>query len=372
MYLINGTFSKLQPELIGINRNNNFINIPIVDRFPNKNYKKGKIIGYNSEKNNNTLISLRKAAEVHKQARIYIQTLLKPGVNLLTIANKLESKVRFLLKNKGLNEGNGFPTGLSLDNCAAHWTPHYKQIDKKLTNDSVLKIDFGVHDNEWIVDSAFTIAFDSKYKPLLDAVKEATWTGIKNAKIDMPINDWGGLIREVMESYEVELDGTIYPVKVIKNLGGHNILKGHIHGDIFLPAFNYPIKNRFKEGVYAVETYGSVKGNGYVIPDNSDNSHYTLKSLNYFNSPIKKVNKVYSYIKNKFNTLPFCDRWIDDKLYHDLGSSCKNYLDVLAKNNIVQEYPPLYDKKGSKTAQYEHTIYISDGRTEVLSTDTDY
>ena len=45
---------------------------------------------------------------------------------------------------------------------------------------------------------------------------------------------------------------------------------------------------------------------------------------------------------------------------------------MLAENRIVQEYSPLYDKRGSKTAQYEHTIYISDGRTEVLSAGNDY
>ena len=373
MYTIDGKFNDLNPDLIGVNNvSNSFINKPVEDRFPKNKYPKGMVLGNGMEVNNYTIKSLRKAAEVHKQVRMYIQPFLKPGVDLLEVANELEGKVRELLKNQGLNGGNGFPTGLSLDNCAAHWTPHYKQ-SKKLRKDSVLKIDFGVHVNEWIIDSAFTIAFEPKYKTLLDAVKEATWTGIKNAKIDMPINEWGGLIREVMESYEVELNGKNYPVKVIKNLFGHNILKGRIHGGKFLPAFNYEaINDRFKEGVYAVETFGCIKGNGWVENDHTDNSHYTLNSQGYYNSPLKKVNTVYNHIQKRFDTLPFCDRWIDDHIYSNLGSSSKSSLNVLSKNRIVQEYPPLYDKKGSKTAQYEHTIYISDGRTEVLSAGNDY
>ena len=30
-----------------------------------------------------------------------------------------------------------------------------------------------------IIDSAFTMTFDSKYDPLVEAVKDATYTGIK-------------------------------------------------------------------------------------------------------------------------------------------------------------------------------------------------
>lgn len=38
--------------------------------------------------------------------------------------------------------------------------------------------DFGTHINGHIVDSAFTVAFNPKYNPLLDAVKAATNAGM--------------------------------------------------------------------------------------------------------------------------------------------------------------------------------------------------
>ena len=37
--------------------------------------------------------------------------------------------------------------------------------------------DFGAHIGGRIIDSAFTVAFNPKYNPLLEAVKEATNTG---------------------------------------------------------------------------------------------------------------------------------------------------------------------------------------------------
>ena len=332
-----------------------------------------KIYDNNISKDNpdNFLDSLKKAAHVHKIVRYEVQSMIRPGIDLLNLSNTIEKKVRTLLDNRGYNHGNGFPTGLSVDNCAAHWTPHYNQ-SKILKQDSVLKVDFGVQVNNWIIDSAFTIAFDPKYQPLLDAVKEATQTGIKNARIDMKINHWGGLIQEVMESHEVELNQKMYPVKVVKNLTGHNIVKGKIHGGIFLPCFNYPgTHDRFKPGVYAIETFGST-GNGWAKEDTLDNSHYILNNMNYTSSN-KKVNLVYNHIKTESNTLPFCDKWVDNMIRGKLKKqSSRLILNQLVKKRVLEAYPPLYDIEGSYVAQYEHTIYLSDGKTQILSEGLDY
>ena len=64
---------------------------------------------------------------------------------------------------------------------------------------------------------------------MLDAVKDATNTGIRESGIDVRLCDIGEAIQEVMESYEVELDGKVYPVKAIRNLNGHSISPYQIH-----------------------------------------------------------------------------------------------------------------------------------------------
>lgn len=48
-----------------------------------------------------------------------------------------------------------------------------------LQQGDVLKVDFGVHVNGRIVDSAFTMNFEHTYDKLLEAVKAATDTGIR-------------------------------------------------------------------------------------------------------------------------------------------------------------------------------------------------
>lgn len=74
-----------------------------------------------------------------------------------------------------------------------------------------------------------------KYNQLLKAVKEATNTGIQKAGIDVRLCDIGEAIQEVMESYELELDGKTYPIKCIKNLNGHVISQYRIHGGKTVP-----------------------------------------------------------------------------------------------------------------------------------------
>ena len=79
--------------------------------------------------------------------------------------------------------------------------------------------DFGTHINGRICDSAFTVAFNPRYDPLLAAVKDATNTGVREAGVDVRVCDVGAAIQEVMESYEVELDGKTYQVKSVSGRG---------------------------------------------------------------------------------------------------------------------------------------------------------
>ena len=93
---------------------------------------------------------------------------------------------------------------MSLNNCAAHYSPNADDTTI-LTKDDVLKLDFGTHFNGYVIDTAFTIAFDPKYDNLLKASKEATNTGIKLAGIDMRLCEIGEGISEVINSYEITL-----------------------------------------------------------------------------------------------------------------------------------------------------------------------
>ena len=152
----------------------------------------------------------------------------------MDICNEIEETNRRLIEASGLDAGIAFPTGASLNNCAAHWTPNLGD-ETVLGYDDVMKIDYGSHVKGLMTDCAFTVAFNPVYDNLLEAVKEATNTGIKTAGIDVRLCDIGEAIQETMESYEVEIGNKTYPVKCIKNLCGHSMERYKIHAGKSVP-----------------------------------------------------------------------------------------------------------------------------------------
>ena len=215
-----------------------------------------------------------------------------------------------LADGDALKAGMGFPCGLSLNHCAAHYTPNAgnKMV---LQQEDVMKVDFGVHVNGRIVDSAFTMAFESKYDNLLQAVKEATNAGIREAGIDARVGEIGGVIQETMESFEVEINGETFPVKSIRNLSGHNILPYSIHGTKSVPIVKSNDQTKMEEGdVFAVETFGST-GNGYVR-DDGEVSHYARNTnAQHVDLRLSSAKSLLSVINKNFGSLPFCRRYLD-------------------------------------------------------------
>jgi methionyl aminopeptidase len=299
--------------------------------FPNKDYPAGEEVEYREENsyrttseekrhldnlNSDFLTDYREAAEIHRQVRQYAKKSIKPGQTLTEIAEGIENSVRALTGHDGLTEGDaliggmGFPCGLSLNHCAAHYTPNAgnKMV---LSQEDVMKVDFGVHVNGKIVDSAFTVAFDDKYDNLLKAVQEATNAGIREAGIDARVGEIGGVIQETMESFEVEIDGQTYPVKSIRNLTGHNILPYSIHGTKAVPIVKSNDSTKMEEGdVFAIETFGST-GNGYVR-DDMETSHYAKnKDVGHVDLRLSSAKSLLSVINKNFGTLPFCRRYLD-------------------------------------------------------------
>ena len=179
--------------------------VPLSDLFPAGDYPEGELQSYKptlrvtarktiAEACNECrgywedevfLQQYRKAAEVHRQARKWVWETVKPGHSLKDITVGIEDNVRALLDNAGLEPGDnlksgmGFPTGICLNHQVAHYTTNPGQKDIVLQQQDVMTVDFGVHINGWIVDSAFTMAFDPTYDNLLAAVRDATDTGIK-------------------------------------------------------------------------------------------------------------------------------------------------------------------------------------------------
>lgn len=323
---------------------------------------------------NNSLIDAIKGAQVHKNVGKYIRSIIKPNISLKSISKLIEDKIRtevnYDFKNP-LNAGIAFPVGLSLNNCAAHYTPNYYENDIILNNDDILKIDYGVHFNGTIIDSAFTIHFNNKFDEFIDISKKLTNYAVSLCGPDVILGEIGADIEEYILSKEIEIDGKLYQLRTMSDLSGHAISKYEIHAGKALPniAINYPLRMKEHE-YYAVEPFVTT-GPGKIILK-EPNSHFMMNKNYKMNS--KKIEDydekfVYDLIDNNYSTLPFCQKWLYE---YDKNYNYDNILKKLESKKILQSYPPIYDINGSIISQFEHTIFIKENGIINLTTNDFY
>jgi methionyl aminopeptidase len=363
------------------------LRVPVHEQFPNGTYPTGQVCDFNESQlwrasseekreadrdlQEGKLKDLRRAAEVHRQVRKYALERIKPGMTMTEVAETVERGTRALIAADGLKAGIAFPTGCSLNHVAAHYTPNAGDTTV-LSYDDVCKIDIGTHVNGHIIDSAFTLTFNPKYDRLKEAVREATNTGVREAGIDVRLTDIGEAIQEVMESYEIELDGKTFPIKCIRNLNGHSIAPYRIHAGKTVPIVKNGDQTKMEEGeLYAIETFGST-GRGLIYED-LECSHYMLNGDIPFASALGQVRvprskQLLFTIHQNFGTLAFCRRYLDRIGETKYLMALKNLTDL----GVVDPYPPLVDIKGCYTAQYEHTLILRPTCKEVLSRGDDY
>ena len=360
--------------------------VPVRKQFEDNVFPEGEWMDYTADYNRNRITDaefrdrdrlhhskvndLRKAAECHRQVRKYAQQWMRPGMRLTDICQRIEAKNLELVEKAGLEAGIAFPTGCSINDCAAHFTPNPGDEHMILGKDDVMKIDYGTQVNGHIIDCAFTVAFNPVYDPLLLAVKEATNQGIKSAGIGARLGEIGADIQEVMESHELTLGNKTYPVRCVENLCGHSIAPYLIHAGKSVPIVKRADDTKMEEGeLFAIETFGVAAGRGSVF--NAPNcSHYMMKPPDEVARCTVRngvANACLKEIANRFGTLAFCRRWLDETFKKHLMP-----LNLLVKAGVVGDYPPLNDIPGSYVAQYEHTIFLHPTRKEVLSRGDDY
>ena len=308
--------------------------------------------------NNKTLVNAIKGSIIHKKIGIYIRNEIKPSMTLHNIVKLIENKIKEETKfdiNYPLDGGIAFPIGVSLNNCAAHYTPNYNDSDILLQNDDIIKIDYGIHIKGTIIDSAFTLHFNPKFDEFIQISKNLTNYAVSLCKPDAILGEIGQNIEEYINSKEIIIDNKIYKLNIMKDLSGHMIKQYQIHAGVAVPniAIDYPIRMKIDE-YYAIEPFITT-GYGKSIIKNPI-SHYMLnKNHMYFNNLCESEIKLYDIIKKNYSTLPFCQRWL-----HELYNISDVDLNKLVNQKIIDTFPPLYDIKDSIISQFEHTIYVKE------------
>ncbi len=287
-----------------------------------------------------------RAGEIARIVREEAARRARPSMSLLELAEWVENRIR------ELGGEPAFPVNISINDVAAHYTP-VAGDELVIPDNSVVKIDIGVHVDGYIADTAVTVSFSPVYEPLLEASKEALAKALSVVARGVRACDVGRVIEETVRSYGF---------KPIRNLTGHSIDRYLIHSGYSIPNYNDRFMRwRFSDGVYAIEPFAT-DGAGYV-KEGSVATIFALRKVKGRLTPVEK--RIVEMIWNTRRTLPFCERWIIGSVKSVEGA--RNILKSLSRKGILHVYPVLIEKAGGFVSQFEHTILIN-GNELVVTT----
>ena len=275
-----------------------------------------------------------KAGKIASEVREYSRSFVKKDMLLIDIANKMEEKM-FELGGKP-----AFPTCLSVNEIAAHATPAYNDLR---IAEGILKIDFGVHIDGWIADTAFSIDLENsaENKKIIHASEEGLKAGIKLMKEGARLGEIGEAIGGKIESLGFSSIG---------NLSGHSVEHYVLHAGVSIPNYNNKSPEILEEGLYAMEPFAT-PGNGKVRDGKSSGIYRIVDGRN-VRSQIAR--EILEFVIEEYQTLPFCARWLVKKF----GTKALIGLKHLEENGNIHSYPELIETSGKKVAQTEHTILV--------------
>ncbi len=285
----------------------------------------------------------KKAGEISIETKKYARQLIKPGMALLDIADKIEGKI------KELGGELAFPVNLGINEIAAHYTPY---SDDETEAQGLLKVDIGVHVEGAIADTAFSLDLskDGEYKKLIEASEKAVEDAIKTIKKDTTLSEIGLTIQQTIAANGFS---------PIRNLSGHKLDLYTIHAGLTIPNYENNNQTKIEDGAYAIEPF-STTGQG-IVYDGGKSGIYRLEKEGSVRDP--SARKMLDYIKENYKTLPFCERW----LAKEFGSRTRLSLLFLEKVGIIEQYAQLIEKSHAPVAQSEHTIIIEKGKVEVTT-----
>lgn len=288
---------------------------------------------------------LLKAGDIAKRAFSIAEKIAKPGARLLDVAERIE---RYIME---LGGEPAFPVNIGVNHIAAHYTPTPSD-SSVIPDNSIVKIDLGVHVDGYIADSAITLYYNPIYEPLVEASRRALEKAIEVVKPGVRVSEIGRVIEETIKTHGF---------KPIKNLSGHGLERYTIHSGVVIPNYHDRLNlYRVREGVYALEPFAT-SGAGLVV----EGSLVTIYALKPTSRALPgSTRTLYERIYGSRKTLPFTPRWFIKNPIDE--EAVARGLMELRNLKLLLEYPVLIEKEKAPVSQFEHTVVVTS--REVLVT----
>jgi methionyl aminopeptidase len=283
---------------------------------------------------------IKKAGEIHRKVMAYAREIVKPGVKLLEIADKIDAKIA------ELGGKAAFPVNLSVNEVAAHSTPTWN--DEAVAR-GLLKVDVGVHVDGWVADGAFSVDLDDseENRKLIESAEAGLKGALEFVNKGVTLGEIGNSISSGIKEIGESAGLSLVP---IVNLSGHEIKKYELHAGMNIPNYDNGQEVAIEEGLFAIEPFAT-NGHGKVR-DGKPSGIFRLAGSGNVRDGFAR--EVLGYIANEYDELPFCSRWIFKKF----GGRGLLALRQIEQAGLLHQYAQLVEVGKGKVAQAEHTVLL--------------
>jgi methionyl aminopeptidase len=293
------------------------------------------------------LEAYRKGGHIISQLRKTIPPLVREGGLVRELCERVEADIIAL---GGLP---AFPCNVSINEVAAHYTSPWDDTSV-LPRDSVVKVDFGVHIDGYINDSALTVSLNPVYRSMIEVAEEALRVGIARIANGVRFSEVGEQIEKTIAQYGC---------RPIRNLTGHKVERYTIHAGLSVPNVSGPVPGRFQTGdVYAIEPFVTLKEAAGTVEDS--NQMFIFRAVREKGVRSESAKKLVEHVRRTYRTLPFASRW----LYSSLGKAIVDGgFSEAVRTRCISGYPVLVEASGRIVTQAEHTVIVRENGCEVLA-----
>jgi methionyl aminopeptidase len=291
-----------------------------------------------------------RAGKLAREMRGWILENVSVPQTCLEIAEKVEAEIA----RRGGEPA--FPTGIGINGVTAHYAPQLGD-EARISSRDLVKIDYGVHFEGYIADTAVTVTENPEYQTLMEATKRALDAAMSVVKRDPRTGEVGKAIEAAAKQ-----EG----FKTISNLSGHTLEQYTVHAGKSIPnvyAPNQPVLKR--DEVFAIEPFLTLESAaGYVVDDPLDKRVTIYSLIMRKRTGVKELDALVDHIWAARKSLPFTPRWFTSEFERE---RLMQLLAELERRRIVRGYPTLVEASGAPVAQFEHTMKLEGGELVILT-----
>lgn len=307
--------------------------------------------------NSEVTVKYKTAGQIASSVIAKIITEAVEGKNILELCELGDKLIKegtgAFYKTKKIEKGIAFPTCVSVNHVAGHYSP--EAGDKATLKDGdVVKIDLGVHLDGFIAVAAHThVVGNSQGRPTTgkaaDAICAAHLAGDAILRLLKP----GGKNTEIPDVVKAVTEA--FHVTPVEAVLSHQLKRFVIDGTKVIP--NKAVADQaveefeFEENeVYAIDIVVST-GTGKTREMELRPTIYKRDIDQTYYLKLQAARKLYTEIIAKAPRLPFSIRSLEEK-------HARFGLTELEKHALINPYPVLYEREGEIVAQFKYTALV--------------